>query len=106
MMCMKNMDVLAPLGQHSDLIHIPSVATLLNAPIYASELCTTPSGRGRRSTERIIVAIRDGANTKHDTTRGGPGGNNMLMCLLGNASVRSDVWGGNHGGTKSSAVGL
>jgi len=29
----------------------------------------------------------------------------MLMCLLGNASVRLDVWGGNHGGTKSSGVG-
>jgi hypothetical protein len=28
-----------------------------------------------------------------------------LMCLLGNASVRVDVWGGNHGGTKSSGVG-
>jgi hypothetical protein len=42
-------------------------------------------------------------------TRGGPGGDqagaNMLMCLLGSAAVRLDVWGGNHGGTKSSGVG-
>jgi hypothetical protein len=30
----------------------------------------------------------------------------MLMCLLGNACVRLNVWGGNHGGTKSSGVGL
>ena len=29
----------------------------------------------------------------------------MLMSLLG-ASVRCNVWGGNHGGTKSSGVGL
>ena len=30
----------------------------------------------------------------------------MLMCLLGTASVRLDVWGGYHGGAKSSGVGL
>jgi hypothetical protein len=27
------------------------------------------------------------------------------MCLLGNARVRFNVWGGNHGGTKSSDLG-
>jgi hypothetical protein len=29
-----------------------------------------------------------------------------LICLLGNAPVRFNAWGGNHGSTKNSDVGL
>ena len=60
--------------------------------------------------ERVILAIGsaigDGADANARRPEGDQAGTNILMCLLGNASVRLDVWGGNHGGTKSSGVGL
>ena len=56
--------------------------------------------------ERVILAIGDSADANVQRPEGDQVGTNMLMCLLGNASVRLDVWGGNHGCTKSSGVGL
>ena len=56
--------------------------------------------------ERVILAIGESADANAQRPEGDQAGTNMLMCLLGNASVRFNVWGGNHGGTKSSGVGL
>jgi hypothetical protein len=56
--------------------------------------------------ERVILATRDSADANAQRPEGDQAGTNILMCLLGNASVRFNVWGGNHGGTKSSGVGL
>jgi len=56
--------------------------------------------------ERVILAISDSAVANVQGPEGDQAGTNMLMRLLGNASVRLDVWGGNHGGTKSSGVSL
>ena len=56
--------------------------------------------------ERVTLAIEDSADADAQRPEGDQVGTNMLMCLLGNACVRVDVWGGNHGGTKSSGVGL
>jgi len=56
--------------------------------------------------ERVILAIGDSADANAQRPKGDQAGTNMLMCLLGTASVRLDVWGGYHGGAKSSGVGL
>jgi len=56
--------------------------------------------------ERVMLAIGDGADANVQRPEGDQAGTNIVMCLLGNASVRLDVWGGNHGGTKSGGVGL
>jgi hypothetical protein len=55
--------------------------------------------------ERVILAIGDSADANAQRPEGDQPGTNILMCLLGNAPVRFNVWGGNHGGTKSSGVG-
>jgi hypothetical protein len=56
--------------------------------------------------ERVILAIGGSADANAQRPEGDQVGTNMLMCLLGNASVSLDVWGGNHGCTKSGGVGL
>ena len=55
--------------------------------------------------ERVILVIGESADANAQRPEGDQAGTNMLMCLLGNASVRLDVWGGNHGGTKSGRLG-
>jgi hypothetical protein len=57
--------------------------------------------------ERVTLAIGDSADaTTRNDQRGTRRGPTCLMCPLGNACVRFNVWGGNRGGTKSSGVGL
>ena len=53
--------------------------------------------------ERAILAIGGGADANARRPEGDQAGTNMLMCLLGNASVRFNVWGGNHGAPKTAA---
>jgi hypothetical protein len=55
--------------------------------------------------ERVILAIGDSADATPHRPVGDQAGTNIVMCLLGNACVRFNVWGGNHGGTKSSDLG-
>jgi hypothetical protein len=56
--------------------------------------------------ERVILAIGDSADANARRPEGDRAGTNIVMWLLGNASVRCNVWGGNHGCTKCSGVGL
>jgi hypothetical protein len=56
--------------------------------------------------ERVVRAIGDSADANVQRPEGDQAGTNIVMCLLGNAPVRFNVWGGNHGGTKRSGVGL
>jgi hypothetical protein len=50
--------------------------------------------------ERVILAIGDSADANAQRPEGDQAGTNIVMCLLGNASVRFNVWGGNHGAPK------
>ncbi len=43
--------------------------------------------------ERVILAIGDSADANAQRPEGDQAGTNMLMCLLGNASVCFNVWG-------------
>ena len=56
--------------------------------------------------ERVTLAIGDSADADAQRPEGDQAGTNILMCLVRNASVSLDVWGGNHGCTKCSGVGL
>jgi hypothetical protein len=45
--------------------------------------------------ERVILAIGDSADANARRPEGDRAGTNIVMWLLGNASVRCNVWGGN-----------